>query len=379
MKIIDNYIEKMLTSKPQEPLWNIEQIRQGKKPHWNYIDGCMMNSLIQLYEVTKDNKYLEFVKNFVDYYIAEDGTILGYNKEKYSTDDVAESRVLFDLYKYYKLDKYKKAIDISYEQILTHPRTNEGSFWHKKIYPNQVWLDGLYMMQVFYMRYETTFNGYKNYADIKKQYQNVRKNMFNPKKGLHYHGYDASRESFWCDKETGLSQNFWLRAIGWHTVSLVDVLDYMDEQIYEDYAYYKSLLKETIDGVLKYLDKDSNMFYQVVDKGNKEGNYLETSGSAMISYAILKAVRLRLLPDRYQSIGLAIFEGICNRYLSTENGELNLDGICLVAGLGPEDNRRRDGSYKYYISEPIVKNDAKGVGPFIMAYTEVIRVNKKIV
>ncbi len=377
MKIIDNYIEKMLTSKPQEPLWNIEQIRQGKKPHWNYIDGCMMNSLIQLYEVTKDNKYLEFVKNFVDYYIAEDGTILGYNKEKYSTDDVAESRVLFDLYKYYKLDKYKKAIDISYEQILTHPRTNEGSFWHKKIYPNQVWLDGLYMMQVFYMRYETTFNGYKNYADIKKQYQNVRKNMFNPKKGLHYHGYDASRESFWCDKETGLSQNFWLRAIGWHTVSLVDVLDYMDEQIYEDYAYYKSLLKETIDGVLKYLDKDSNMFYQVVDKGNKEGNYLETSGSAMISYAILKAVRLRLLPDRYQSIGLAIFEGICNRYLSTENGELNLDGICLVAGLGPEDNRRRDGSYKYYISEPIVKNDAKGVGPFIMAYTEVIRVNKK--
>lgn len=375
MKVIDNYIDKLMTSKPDEPLWNIEQIRQGKKPHWNYIDGCMMNSLIQLYEVTNDKKYLEFVKNYIDYYVDEDGNILGYNKENYSTDDVAESRILFDLYKYYGEEKYKKAIELSYSQILTHPRTKEGNFWHKKIYPNQVWLDGLYMMQVFYMRYETVFNGYKNYQDIKRQYQNVRNIMFNEKKGLHYHGYDSSREAFWCDKETGLSKNFWLRACGWHLVSLVDVLGYMDEQIYEDYAFYKSLLKETVDGILKYLDKDSNMFYQVIDKGTKEGNYLETSGSAMVAYALLKGVRLRVLPDRYQKIGLAIFNGICSKYLTVkEDGDLNLGGICLVAGLGPENNRRRDGTFKYYISEPIVENDAKGVGPFIMAYTEVIRI-----
>ena len=375
MKVIDNYIDKLMTSKPDEPLWNIEQIRQGKKPHWNYIDGCMMNSLIQLYEVTNDKKYLEFVKNYIDYYVDEDGNILGYNKENYSTDDVAESRILFDLYKYYGEEKYKKAIELSYSQILTHPRTKEGNFWHKKIYPNQVWLDGLYMMQVFYMRYETVFNGYKNYQDIKRQYQNVRNIMFNEKKGLHYHGYDSSREAFWCDKETGLSKNFWLRACGWHLVSLVDVLGYMDEQIYEDYAFYKSLLKETVDGILKYLDKESNMFYQVVDKGTKEGNYLETSGSAMVAYALLKGVRLRVLPDRYQKIGLAIFNDICSKYLTVkEDGDLNLGGICLVAGLGPENNRRRDGTFKYYISEPIVENDAKGVGPFIMAYTEVIRI-----
>ena len=375
MKVIDNYIDKLMTSKPDEPLWNIEQIRQGKKPHWNYIDGCMMNSLIQLYEVTNDKKYLEFVKNYIDYYVDEDGNILGYNKENYSTDDVAESRILFDLYKYYGEEKYKKAIELSYSQILTHPRTKEGNFWHKKIYPNQVWLDGLYMMQVFYTRYETVFNGYKNYQDIKRQYQNVRNIMFNEKKGLHYHGYDSSREAFWCDKETGLSKNFWLRACGWHLVSLVDVLGYMDEQIYEDYAFYKSLLKETVDGILKYLDKESNMFYQVVDKGTKEGNYLETSGSAMVAYALLKGVRLRVLPDRYQKIGLAIFNGICSKYLTVkEDGDLNLGGICLVAGLGPENNRRRDGTFKYYISEPIVENDAKGVGPFIMAYTEVIRI-----
>ncbi len=375
MQIVDNYIEKLMTSKPNEPLWNIEQIRQGKKPHWNYIDGCMMNSLMALYEVTGDKKYLNFVKNYVDYYVSEDGTsILGYNKENYSTDDVAESRILFDLYKYFGEEKYKNAIDLTYSQILTHPRTKEGNFWHKKIYPNQVWLDGLYMMQVFYMRYETTFNGYKNYADIKKQYKNVHDIMFNSKKGLHYHGYDSSRESFWCDKETGLSKNFWLRACGWHMVSLVDILGYMDEQIYEDYAFYKALLKETVDGILQYLDKDNNMFYQVIDKGSKEGNYLETSGSAMVAYTILKGVRLRALPERYQEIGLKIFDGICAKYLTDKNGDLNLGGICLVAGLGPENNRRRDGTFKYYISEPVVENDAKGVGPFIMAYTEVIRI-----
>lgn len=375
MQIVDNYIEKLMTSKPNEPLWNIEQIRQGKKPHWNYIDGCMMNSLMALYEVTGDKKYLNFVKNYVDYYVSEDGTsILGYNKENYSTDDVAESRILFDLYKYFGEEKYKNAIDLTYSQILTHPRTKEGNFWHKKIYPNQVWLDGLYMMQVFYMRYETTFNGYKSYADIKKQYKNVHDIMFNPKKGLHYHGYDSSRESFWCDKETGLSKNFWLRACGWHMVSLVDILGYMDEQIYEDYAFYKALLKETVDGILQYLDKDNNMFYQVIDKGSKEGNYLETSGSAMVAYTILKGVRLRALPERYQEIGLKIFDGICAKYLTDKNGDLNLGGICLVAGLGPENNRRRDGTFKYYISEPVVENDAKGVGPFVMAYTEVIRI-----
>lgn len=375
MQIVDNYIEKLMTSKPNEPLWNIEQIRQGKKPHWNYIDGCMMNSLMALYEVTGDKKYLNFVKNYVDYYVSADGTsILGYNKENYSTDDVAESRILFDLYKYFGEEKYKNAIDLTYSQILTHPRTKEGNFWHKKIYPNQVWLDGLYMMQVFYMRYETIFNGYKNYADIKKQYKNVHDIMFNSKKGLHYHGYDSSRESFWCDKETGLSKNFWLRACGWHMVSLVDILGYMDEQIYEDYAFYKALLKETVDGILQYLDKDNNMFYQVIDKGSKEGNYLETSGSAMVAYTILKGVRLRALPERYQEIGLKIFDGICAKYLTDKNGDLNLGGICLVAGLGPENNRRRDGTFKYYISEPVVENDAKGVGPFIMAYTEVIRI-----
>ncbi len=375
-KIIDNYIDKLMTSKPDMPLWNIESIKQGKKPTWNYIDGCMMTSLVEMYKTTKDEKYLDFVKKFVDYYIDDNGDILGYEIDKYSTDDISESRILFDLYDITKNPKYDKAIEKVFTQIKTHPRTKEGNFWHKKIYPNQVWLDGLYMAQPFYTRY-MTLRGSKDYHDIINQFSNVRKIMFDDKMKLYYHGYDSERQLFWADKKTGLSKNFWLRSIGWFTVALADVLDYMDEQMYDEYHTIKALLKETIDGILQYQDKESKMFYQVPNFPGREGNYLETSGSAMIAYAILKGVRLNALPERYREIGLGIFNGICDKYLSVnEDGDLNLGGICLVAGLGPEKNLRRDGSYEYYISEPVVENDAKGVGPLIMAYTEVIKLEK---
>ncbi|MDE6013319.1 MAG: glycoside hydrolase family 88 protein, partial [Anaeroplasmataceae bacterium] len=294
----------------------------------------------------------------------------------YSTDDVSESRILFDLYEYTHNEKYLKAIDMVYEQIKTHPRTKEGNFWHKKIYPNQVWLDGLYMMQPFYTRYETLKNKMQHYDDIVNQFKNVYAIMRDPKTGLYYHGYDSEKQMFWADKKTGLSQNFWLRSIGWYTVALIDVYEYMNEQMYDEYHTIKMIFKEIVDSILKFQDPESKMFYQVPNYPNKENNYLETSGSCMIAYALLKGVRLKALPERYQQIGLEIFNGICQKYLTVkEDGDLNLGGICLVAGLGPENNLKRDGTYEYYMSEPIVENDAKGVGPFIMAYTEVKRIN----
>jgi Predicted unsaturated glucuronyl hydrolase involved in regulation of bacterial surface properties, and related proteins len=375
-KIIDQYIEKLMTSKPDMPLWNIEAIKQGKKPSWNYIDGCMMVSLLELYKTTNEEKYLNFVKNYIDYYVHEDGSILGYSKEKYSTDDVSETRVLFDLFAWTKEEKYSKAIELVHEQILSHPRTKEGNFWHKKIYPNQVWLDGLYMMHPFYTRYESERNRMQNYVDIVSQYKMVYHIMRDRETGLYYHGYDSSKTMFWADKETGLSQNFWLRSIGWWTVSLIDVFEYMNEQMFDERHTIMQLFKETVDSLLKFQDAETKMFYQVPNYPGREGNYLETSGSSMIAYAILKGVRLKALPQRYQEIGLGIFNGICTKYLTIKNEDLNLGGICLVAGLGPETNQRRDGSYEYYMSEPVVENDAKGVGPFIMAYTEVKRLNK---
>lgn len=376
-KIIDRFIEKLINeSTPDRPLWNIESIKHGKEPHWNYIDGCMMTSLLSLYHETHDQKYLNFVKTFIDYYVFEDGTIRGYHKENYNTDDICESRVLFDLDRIFHDPKYKKAIELTYTHIQEQPRTHEGNFWHKKIYPNQVWLDGLFMAQPFYTKYETYLNNKKNYADIKHQFEMVRNRMFNEDKKLYYHGYDASKSIFWANQKTGLSQNFWLRAMGWFVVAIVDVYEeFHDEETRN--SFFKPLLKEIIDGLLLYQDQKSKLFYQVVDMPKEKGNYLETSGSALISYAILKGVRLNALDETYIPIGLSIFDGITQNYLTEKDGDLNMGGICLVAGLGPDTNLRRDGSFAYYISEPIVENDAKGVGPLIMAYTEVLKVNKK--
>ncbi len=373
-KSLDNYIDKLLTSTPDNPLWNIEAILGGKQPHWNYIDGCMINSLYELYKTTNEKKYIDFIKYYVDYYVFEDGTIRGYTPEKYSTDDVCESRILFDLYNETKDEKFLKAIELTYSQVKNQPRTSTGNFWHKLIYPNQIWLDGLYMIQPFYVRYQTVM-GNKDYADTISQFKNVRKLMFNEEDKLYYHGYDDSKQMFWANKETGLSQNYWLRSIGWFLVGLADCLDYMDEQMYDEFNSLKEIFKEAIDGILQYQDKPSKMFWQVPNFPGRERNYLETSGSSMIAYAILKGARLEILPERYRQIGVDIFNGIISTQLTIkEDGDLNLANICLVAGLGPENNLRRDGSYDYYVSEPIVENDAKGVGPLIMAYTEIKKI-----
>jgi unsaturated rhamnogalacturonyl hydrolase len=370
--IIESFIDKLIQeSTPEKPIWNIESIKHGKPAHWNYIDGCMITSLIELYQVKKDQRYLDFSKNFIDYFINIDGSIKGYNILNYNVDDICEGRVLFDLLNLTGDQKYFKAIEFIHGHVKTQPRTKAGNFWHKLIYPNQVWLDGLFMAQPFYTRYETTFNHKLNYDDIIHQFELVRMNMFDEQKKLYVHGYDAEKTIFWADPVTGKSKNFWLRAMGWYVVAIVDVMSYMQDERVN--SFFKPLLQEVIDGLLQYQDQTTKLFYQVVDMKEKPGNYVEASGSALISYAILKGTRLGALAPDYRSKGIEIFNGIIQTYLTLKEGNLNLGGICLVAGLGPENNKRRDGSYEYYISEPIVENDAKGVGPLIMAYTEVIR------
>lgn len=371
-KTIDKYIERLISeSTPDKPIWNIENIRQNKPPRWNYIDGCMLTSLISLYDYTKNQKYLDFVTNFVDFYVSEDGSILGYDQTHYSTDDVSESRILFDLYKYTNNPKYLKAINLSYNQVKAHPRTEAGNFWHKQIYPNQVWLDGIYMMQPFYTRYETLFNNKINYPDIVGQIKLVRKLMFDENKKLYYHCYDETKSMFWANKETGLSKHFWLRAIGWFLAGIVDVYEYLeDEKLRAD---LKVILTEALEGLMQYQDSNTKMFYQIVDLGARTPNYLETSGSLLVAYAMLKGARLLATDKKYQQLGLEIFNGVVKNRLTEIDGKLNLTGICLVAGLGPKDNLRRNGSFDYYMSEPIVENDAKGVGPLILAYSEVLK------
>lgn len=373
---IDRYIDRLLDgSTPDAPLWNIENIRHGKKPAWNYIDGCMITALLCASEITGEKKYFDFAENFIDYYVFDDGTIRGYSKEKFNLDDVNEGKVLFELYEKTHKEKYKKAISLLESQLEEQPRTATGNFWHKQIYPNQIWLDGLYMGQVFSALYKKYF-GNKDYSDVVNQYKSVRKLMFNENKKLYYHGCDCSKKAFWADKETGCSKNFWLRSIGWFCISLIDIIEFIDDENAK--SELVKIFAEEIDGISQYADKETSMYYQVVDKGGEEGNYLETSGSSMIAYAMMKGARLGVIDGKYAEQGRKTFDGICKKYLSiSENGDLNLGGICLVAGLGPEDNPRRDGSYEYYISEPVVENDAKGVAPFVLCYTEVKRMEMR--
>ena len=375
MNHIEAYVERLLAeSTPDKPLWNIEKIKEGKINGWNYIDGCMMIALLNMHKITGQSRYYEFAENFLDYYVFEDGSLRGFKEEEYNLDNICEGRVLFDVYAMSGKEKYRKAIETLYGQILRQPRTHEGNFWHKAIYPNQVWLDGLYMAQVFYSRYTTEMEGGKNYGDILNQFRTVRAKMFDPETGLYRHGYDASKTAFWAG-EDGCSKNPWLRSLGWFSAALIDVTAEVKD-CPEFTAEMTGIAQELAKNLLPYIDEESGMLWQVPNQVGREGNYPETSGSAMIAYFYLKGARLGMLDASYAEVGAKIFQSICDRYLTETNGKLNLGGICLVAGLGPENNRRRDGTYEYYISEPIVENDAKGLAPFLMCYTELLQANK---
>ena len=373
-QIMDNlraYIDYLLeNSDAEHPMWNIEMVRSGKPNKWNYIDGCMITSVLALYRITGDEKYLSFADSFMGWFVNDDGSIKTYDAKEYNLDNVNPGKNLFALYDLTHKEKYRRAIDTVRAQLDGQPRINAGNFWHKDIYPNQVWLDGLYMAQPFYMEYETRFNKMMHCDDSFKQFENVRKFMRDEATGLYFHGYDESRKMYWAHKETGRSPNFWLRALGWFVIALVDTLEAADEQMYYEYRRLQSMLREFIDALLPW-QHESGMFYQLPALPQQEGNYLETSGTAIIAYGILKAVRLGFLPQKYKSFGEKAFFGTAEKYLSfNDKNEPQLGGICLVAGLGGAD--KRDGSIKYYLSEPIVKNEAKGVAPMLLAYTELI-------
>lgn len=377
LPIFEKYIDELIEKSTLDvPAWNIEKAREGKAAGWNYIDGCMILALLEIYNATGEKKYYEFADAFIDHRVQEDGTITKYSVEEYNIDNVNAGKTLFALYALNGKEKYRKAIDLIYSQVETQPRTEEGNFWHKKIYPNQVWLDGTYMAQPFYMEYETRCNGMHGCIDSYKQFMSIRKHMKDAKTGLYYHGYDESREMYWANPETGCSANFWLRAMGWFLVAMVDTLERMDNQLYYEYRAIMAMLKDAVDAMIAFQDAESGMFWQVVDKAGVDGNYLETSGSALFAYAVLKGVRLGYLPKRYTAYGEKAFYGTCDRHLGVgADGALQLGGICLVAGLGGA--TRRDGSLAYYFSEPIVENDAKGVGPLLLAYTEILAAQKQ--
>lgn len=336
----------------------------NEKPKWEYTHGLIMTSMEKLYKETGDEKYLDYIKNFADFMIEEDGTIKTYKQSDYNIDRVQGGRFLIGLYKETDKEKYKKALETLRDQMREHPRTEEGGFWHKKIYPHQMWLDGLYMGSPFLARYAKNFDEPELFDDVANQISLVNKYHYSEESGLFHHAWDESKEQRWSDPETGLSSNYWGRSIGWFSMALVDVLDFLPEDHPERENIIDVAQKLAV-GILKYQD-ETGAWYQVVDQGEREGNYLEASATSMFSYFLLKGAEKGYLSEEHKQAGIKAYEGILEEFIrENEDGTISLTKVNGVAGLGGDPYR--DGSYEYYINEIIRADDPKGVGPFILA------------
>lgn len=336
---------------------------------WAYDYGVIFKGIELVYNKTKEKKYFDYIKKNMDIFVQEDGNIDRYEVTEYNIDHINNGKLLFMLYNETKEEKYKKAAFLLNEQLKNHPRTSEGVFWHKEIYPNQIWLDGLYMGAPFYAEFIKEFAEDKNFDDVTKQFIICEKHTKDPKTGLLYHAWDETHEMFWCNKETGCSENFWGRSMGWYVMALVDVLDSIPED-HKDRATLIKILNETMTALNQFADEETGLCYQVIDQGKRKGNYLEASASSMIVYAMAKGVRMGYLDDSWTAKIEKAYKGLIEEFiLLTNEGLVNLNKVCSVAGLGNKE--KRDGSFTYYISEPIVVNDAKGVGAFILASAEV--------
>ena len=345
--------------------WTVDY---NPKPVWNYTQGLVAQAMIQVWKAGNNKTYYTYAKEYADKFIDSKGNISGYKIEEYNIDCVNSGKFLFDLFEKTKDERYRKAIILLRNQLKTQPRTSEGGFWHKQRYPNQMWLDGLYMGAPFYAQYAVAFNEPAIFDDVVNQFVIIHKHTFNPEIGLNYHGWDESKTQKWANPETGCSPNFWGRAMGWYVVALVDVLDFIPQE-HVGRAMILEILNQVVVGVKKYQDPKTGLWYQVLDQGQREGNYLEATASSMFTYALLKASRKGYISTDYKAIAIKAYNGILKNLIQNNgDGTINLTKCCSVAGLGG--NPYRDGSYGYYVHEPVRANDAKGVGPFIMASLE---------
>lgn len=348
--------------------------KSPKSHRWNYEQGLMLEAFYQLWKFTGKEKYFNYIKKNIDYYVEDDGNIKTYKFKDYNLDNIAPGRQLLHLYEKTGEEKYKLAADLLMEQLKEQPTTSEGGYWHKKRYPYQMWLDGLYMAEPFSCEYATMFDKKELFDEIANQFLLIKEHNKDEAKGLYYHGWDESREQRWSDPETGTSPNFWGRAIGWYMMAIVDVLDYFPE----DHKYRNDIveiLQKLSGSLLKYQDEKTGLWYQVVDQGNREGNYIEASSSAMYAYAFAKGANKGYLDKKFYNIAQESFKNILQHLVTyNDKGHFYLNNIASVGGLGG--NPYRDGSFEYYISESKRRNDFKGYGPFMLLATELAKETK---
>ncbi|MCW3787979.1 glycoside hydrolase family 88/105 protein [Plebeiibacterium sediminum] len=337
------------------------------KPRWGYVEGLVCQALINVSEQKESPKYYNYVKDtYVDVLIDSAGYISGYKKESFKLDDINSGKILFPFYAKTNDERYRAAIEILRDQITDQPRIEEGGFWHKQVYTNQMWLDGLYMGLPFYAQYATMYGDTLGLNDITSQLLLVKKHLKDGATGLYYHGWDASKKVYWADPDTGLSENFWGRGVGWLYMALVDVLDFIPKN-HKDYNELVLMFQDLTDAIIQFQQEDSGLWWQVMDCPDREGNYQEATASCMFAYGIFKGIQNGLLSNRYLAFAKKAYHGIFkNLVQKDQNGNLEIIDCCAGAGLGPADNPVRDGSYEYYIKEKIRSNDGKAIGPLIM-------------
>ena len=360
----------------------------AKKPKWSYVMGIELEAMLDTYLKYGGEDIRRYCQEYTDTMILNDGSIQGYKLEDYNLDNIRTGHFVARMYQQWPEAKNLKAMQLMMRQLKNQPRTDvDKVYWHKAIYSYQVWLDGIFMGLPFYTLTArdllTKKEAQKIYDDAVNQISITYQRTFDPVTGLNRHAYDETREMFWADKQTGLSQHCWGRAQGWYSMALIELLDALPEN-YNRRSELIALLEKDLDAIIKWQDKQTGLWYQVMDSPEREGNYLESTCSSMFAYVLLKAYRMGYLGEKYRDAGIKAYKGIIKNFIKVNPDKtISLTRCCEVAGLGPglsdkvrkaapkvKENRRRDGSYAYYLSEPIRDNDAKGVGPFIWASLE---------
>lgn len=349
-------------------IWK-DSIPVGSQTKWSYDMGVVLKGFEGIWMNTGDVKYFNAIQAKMDWFVQNDGTVKGYELDEYNIDHVNNGKLVLLLYRITGKEKYKKAADLLRSQLKTHPRTNEGGFWHKKVYPYQMWLDGLYMGAPFYAEYAMLFHEDTAFNDIANQFIWMEKHARDAKTGLLHHAWDESKQQQWADKKTGKSPHFWGRAMGWYSDAIVDALDYFPANHPKRKALI-DILNRLVVALEKQQDKTTGLWYDVMNYNGpgKEKNYFEASASCQFVYAIAKGVRKGYLPAAKIAIAKKAYDGIVKQFIKVENGQTNLYGTVKVSGLGGKPYR--DGSFEYYMSEQVIVNDPKGVGAFLLASNE---------
>jgi unsaturated rhamnogalacturonyl hydrolase len=337
-----------------------------RNPKWAYDVALLGMAIDRLGNI--DKKYSKYMEDWVNYFVQPDGSVLDYRKDEYNLDRIFPGRNVLTLYKKDPETRYKIALDNFIDQLRSHPKTNSGGYWHKKIYPWQMWLDGIFMGSTFMVQYAAEFDAPEWLDVAADQTKMIYEKTLDGSSGLLMHAWDESRQQKWCDPETGKSHYPWSRATGWYTMAVLDILDYLPAD-HPDRRELIAILQKTCDALLKVRDPKTGLWFQVLNQGGREGNYIEGSGSAMFTYVFARGVHSGYLDKKFLDIANTSFDSILKVLISVdENGWITMHNICGGCGLGG--NPYRDGSYEYYINEKRIDNDPKGVAPFILAARE---------